>query len=338
MKLLLSFFVFIVANWPGLQPLLAGNIFTSEVILENRECRTSRVWAGFGHLNAQANEIVYGGPGGPDGEYLSRLVWDTDNTVTANVGFEAEFNPRWSLYGEVAFSLGPDDSHMENYDWLMPTSEWSDQSIHPDTDLDHYFQFDLGFDYHMLKREKLNVDLRFGFRYTDISFTAYGGDFTYSFNDFRDTVGSFPDGAPIISYRQKHPGFSIGPRFRWCATPRLTVRGGAFAGITLNASGRDHHWERELLFEDHLKSSAYYGASVGIDYRIGCRASFYLEGMYDEYTRADGSTTVTYQGASVDFGEGSAAADLRTSQVRVGVKIEGKHRPLFPDKNNPWNF
>ena len=123
-------------------------IFKKDLLYCKPEVRKRSVWAGFGHLNARANEFVYGGPGGPDGNQLSRLVWDANNALTFNLGFEGEINDRWGIFAETVVSLAVDDSYMVDYDWLDPTrADWTDRSVHPDTDLNHYVQVDLGIDY-----------------------------------------------------------------------------------------------------------------------------------------------------------------------------------------------
>lgn len=93
---------------------LSGDIFCydPELNLNCKKTKRSSVWAGFGQLKARAREIVYGGPGGHNGDELSHLIWDTDNALTFNLGFTGEINDRWNLFFDGSISLGPDNSEM----------------------------------------------------------------------------------------------------------------------------------------------------------------------------------------------------------------------------------
>jgi len=312
-----------------------GSLMAEDIFLyDSKDCfepNTKRrsVWAGFGHLSARANEYVYGGPGGPGGDQLSELIWDVNNALTFNVGFEGEINDCWNLFAEGVFSLSADDSHMVDYDWLYPTSDWSHRSEHPDTDLNHYVQVDLGLDFKIFESDCLAVTLRGAYRYTDIAFDAYGGSYIYSTGGFRDDAGTFPGGV-AISYRQKLPGVYIGPRIGWSVNERLRVKGGVLAGLTFNPVARDHHWLRETLFVDNLEGNAFYGANLGIDYALTDCTVLYVEGSYDHYEPTRGYTEIT---SPLGYGvtpHGSAGAELETTQIKAGVRFDSWHGPLVP--------
>src|SRR3546814_9973093 len=92
---------------------------------------------------------------------------------------------------------------MEDYDWFQPGNDWTDRSRHFDTDLDHYLMIDIAGRFDRLRWEDGRLGLLGGVRYTDVQWTAYGGDFVYTATTFRDTVGSFPAGERGITYRQQ---------------------------------------------------------------------------------------------------------------------------------------
>jgi outer membrane protease len=321
-----------------------GSLFANDIFLyDSKECfepnmRRRSVWAGFGHLSAQANEIVYGGPGGAGGDELSHLIWDVNDALTFNLGFEGEVNDCVNLFAEGVFSLSADDSQMVDYDWLLPTSDWSHRSVHPNTDLNHYVQIDLGLDYKLCESDCFTLSLRGAYRYTDISFDAYGGSFIYSGAGFRDTAGSFGDEI-AISYRQKLPGFYLGPRVGWSINERLRLKAGALAGFTFSPEARDHHWMRELLFVDRLEGAAFYGANLGIDYALSDCTVLYLEGAYDQYESTRGYTEITdSSGATGVTPHNSAGADLQTTQIKAGVRFDSWHKPLTPNCFVPGCF
>ncbi|MDF1754400.1 MAG: omptin family outer membrane protease [Verrucomicrobiales bacterium] len=295
-----------------------------------RETRKSTVWAGFGHLNARADEIVYGGPGGANGDELSHLIWDVNNALTFNLGFEGEVNSRWSLFGEGTFSLSVDDTDMVDYDWLYPTTAWSERSTHPDSDLNHYAQVDLGGDFKLIDRDQFAFKIRGAFRYTDIAMDAYGGSGTYSVNSFRDTNISFAN-RPVISYRQKLPSLYIGPRINWSICERLHLNLGAVIGTTMQPEARDRHWLREIIFEDYLESNTFYGAMAGIDFDLNPSTTLYVEGSYDKYKLSKGFTEFYDPTGAYKTPNDSAGAELETIQIKAGVRIHGWHKQLVPD-------
>ena len=287
----------------------------------------SRVWSGFGYLNARAGEFVYG-PGGTNNK-VSHLVWDVNHALTYNLGFDGEINDRWSFFSDFVTSAVSDNSHMVDYDWLVPNAPWTHRSLHPNTELNHYFQYDGGLDFVALGSDAFKVHVRGGFRYTDISMDAYGGSYVYSNLGFRDSRGVFPGNQLGISYRQKLPGVYLAPRIEWAPTTRLNFNIGGTIGTTFNAEARDHHWQRRLLFVDHLNRSAFYGASLGIDYRIRPNTTLYVEGSYDKYRRTEGYTEIRRGFAQGFTGPDTSGAELKTTQIKAGIRIEGHKKRLF---------
>ena len=305
----------------------------------NTRLNRSSVWTGFGFLNARGSEIVLGGPGGPAGNEFSHLVWDVNNALTFNLGFEGEITGRWSMFADAVVSLDSDNSHMVDYDWIYPTSDWSHWSLHPDTNLNHYFQFDFGLDYLLHEQQNFSAAIRAGFRYTDISFDAYGGSYIYSDNGgFRNSSGVFNPNIHVISYRQKYPGLYIGPRVKWTPNQKFMVRIGAQAGYAIEPSAQDHHWLRRLVFVDHLEATPFYGFMLGVDYDLAPNATFYVEASYDKYVRTEGSTEVKWPTGSFGLPPDSAAADLRTTQIKAGVRIHGWKPRLFKEEKRPANI
>lgn len=285
-----------------------------------------KVWtvtAGLGYLQAQANEIVLQGPG--PGGVTSLLVWNVNDALTFNFGLKREIGQRLSFYGDTVVSLTADNSHMVDFDWLGTTGMVTDQSLHPDTDLNHYFQLDTGVEYLALDRERVDFLLRFGFRYTDISMDAYGGSFQYTTDPingpFFDDIGNFPNGVVAISYRQKFPGLYLAPMLEIQATERLKLSIGGLAGYTFSASDRDHHWARNTRFDGDLDTRPFYGARVGAEYQLTPCSSVYVVGKYDRYLTAVGDVSINTAGVTTSSPRGEAA-NLTTWQIDTGVKIK----------------
>ena len=129
-----------------------------------------------GHLQASGHEVVFGGASN-DGEW-SHLIWDTEHALTVDAGIRHEWGPRLSLHADFSTAL-VDDGQMVDYDWLGPTAQWTDQSIHPDTSLDAYYRLDVAASWTFFKREHFALAALAGFRYIDTSWTARGGAFFF---------------------------------------------------------------------------------------------------------------------------------------------------------------
>lgn len=278
---------------------------------------------GIGYLQATADEIVYGGPS-RDGE-LSHLIWDVEHAAIWHVEGRLKATPDLDLFARFATHLDA-DGYLVDYDWLGTGDDWTDRSLHDDTALDHYFQTDAGAAWTFHESEALSLAAQFGFRYTDISFTARGGDFVYSTDPtgglFRDDRGSFPAGEPGISYRQQWPGLYLGPEATW-ARDRFSVKAGGLAGIALSPSDRDHHWDRNLLFVEDFESRGFFGAHLALTQALTDSVSLNLEALYEYWQLAKGSTRVTDTATGeVEIYSGEAAgARLESWQLRLGVSV-----------------
>lgn len=230
---------------------------------------------------------------------------------------------------------------MVDYDWIYDDPQlpyynypdktrWTDRSQHPDTNLNHYYQIDTGLDFYAIEQQKLDLILRFGFRYTDIGFDAYNGDYIYSdqVNGFRGDVGNFTDGLGI-SYRQKLPGFYLNPRVNWKIAQAVDLTFGGTIGATYKPMDRDHHWHRNLVFVEDLESTTFWGLNATIDYRVTPCLLFYVEGNYDKYTLHKGHTIVSDGYQSSNSGNDAAGADLETLHIKIGFRYQKHHEPLL---------
>ncbi len=131
-----------------------------------------------GYLTARAHENVYDLTDG--GRKISRLVWEIDNAATINVDGQVRINEKWSLFGAVSFGFDMDNS-MVDYDYLDPNRlTWTDHSTHPDTELDRYLSLDAGVKYRFWDNGQLHSSALGGAKYTNIKWTARGGDYVYS--------------------------------------------------------------------------------------------------------------------------------------------------------------
>ncbi len=97
------------------------------------------VFGGVGYTWLKGNELVYS-----NGDRISHLKWES-NAPVVNLGAKGNFYGPWTLSGNLQFGFSG-NSKMRDYDWLGENYEfdnWTHRSVHPDTHLDRYINFDI---------------------------------------------------------------------------------------------------------------------------------------------------------------------------------------------------
>ncbi len=280
------------------------------------------VVGGIGYTWLKGNELVYDDAG----RRISQLIWKTDAPVLT-LGAAAHFKEVWTVkaHAHIGFS---GSSYMEDYDWLepfvqagAPDDQWSDRSRHKDTNLDRYLNLDIAVGRDFIVSDETVVNLHGGFKYTDVKWTAYGGEFVYSVGGFRDTTGNFPAGEKGITFEQRLPGVFIGTE----ASTKIgawTLTGMARGGITINPSDTDHHWMRDLRFEDEYSTIPFVSLDARVDYALSEGASIFLAGNFEKFFREKGDTTI-YQDSTGQKGptfENGAGMDFQSVTISAGLK------------------
>ncbi|NTB97452.1 omptin family outer membrane protease [Agrobacterium tumefaciens] len=273
-----------------------------------------------GVLDLRATETVHIG-----GRKLSELEWETKNAVALRGSLGLELAPGWRVKaeGRVGFE---GDGYMTDYDWVWPFSRdsskdnWSHRSQHDDTRLDHYFSGNLELNRMLLDDPQQYLSAGVGFRYTDVQWSAYGGNAVYSVFSPRDFSGKFKDGLKGITYRQQIPVFygnlTGGQRFgNWSLN--LGLEGGAM----VYGKATDDHWLRDMRFTDKFDVAGMFGVKAGVAYDLTENASIYLDGAYDYTSLGRGDTHYSGAGAgNLSSEKNAGGGDLQSIFVGMGVK------------------
>lgn len=272
-------------------------------------------YGGIGMANIKAGEYVY------DGDHkLSQLDWESKGVKTGTIGAEVSIGYAWKLKGRVDVGLGG-DGYMEDRDWLSTSYDgWTDQSLHPDTELDRYINVLLEAERALVDTGTTRLGVGGGIGYTDVKWTARGGSYIYSTYTLHDTVGDFADGEKGITYEQRIPTLFLSAN----AEQRIgdfTLAGTLRGGAALGYKGIDDHWMRDLRFTDKMEPAPMLGATVTANYQILPSAALYVGGDFQKIfkTRGDAHVRDTVTGASGSFDD-SAAADFQSIMVSAGVK------------------
>lgn len=311
-------FILSAAMMAACLPVIHANANDTTKIVD----QSFEVLGSVGYTWLRGNELVY-----ENGNRISHLIWETGAPLL-QLSARAKLGDDWTVSARASTAFAG-TSHMADYDWLLPHridfafDNWTDRSLHPNTLLDRYLELDvaLGRDFALDGNASINV--HGGFRYTNVKWTAYGGSFVYSDLGFRDDVGGFSP-SQIISYEQRFPGLYLG------ASGTLdigdwTLAGHANAGLTISATATDHHWRRNLRFEEVYAPKPFVEVGAQADYKVSDTASVYLAGSYEHHfnTRGDVMMYDIPTGAYISGPDiAGAASDLTTFRVAGGIKVQ----------------
>lgn len=274
-----------------------------------------------GQTSVKANEIVYGQPvyGYPTDYKLSHLIWEVKNNPVLVGGFSyTRNNMRMNL--ELQTAVTEEKGVMDDYDWLIIGSDWSDWSHHEDTSLTDYSSLDLNFDYQFYGPDDSAWRFLLGYRESNWAWGARGGTFIYSDVGFRDWSGSFTPGLPVINYKQEFSTPYVGIKYegksgKW----KYHFQYEYSSWVSLKDT--DHHVLRDLLFIGDFENGDMSAYKIGIAYKISGK----LEGFvrYDalEYEELKGNTTYrdSNTGALLGYCLNCAGADNTSSAWSVGI-------------------
>lgn len=287
------------------------------------------VFGGIGLANIKAQEFVYPSAGActesgwvSKGHKCSQLNWESKGVTLFTLGFDAQIDDDWSLNGSINFGTGG-NGHMVDFDWLSRGhDDWSDRTIHPGTELDHYVDGAVELDRIIYGSETSSFAVGAGFRYTDVKWTAYGGSGLYSSEDgFRNSPVAWADGERAISYRQKIPvGFVSLSGERVLGD--LTISGGIQGGLSFGIKDIDDHWSRDLRYHDDMDPAPTIGATVAVNYALTPGASLYLSGSFERVFHKPGDMQIddTAEGTRYPPTKDEAGANFESMSISFGLK------------------
>jgi outer membrane protease len=270
---------------------------------------TVKLGASISQVSGSGQESVFTG----DQKY-SQLDWQINDVAMLNADIAVQISP-W-----LGFKIGggtklSGSSDMVDYDWLLPVNDWSDRSIHPDTEIDAANFVDGSARLALFRHPNFAIGTMAGMRWDQWAFQANGGSFVYSENGFRDDVGNFPSGEVGISYEQSiwtpYVGMTLMAEF-----DRLAFNASAKGSLWAVAKGTDQHHQTGVLYEDNVSGGTMYEFTVGASYQV--TDSIAVKAGYEKlaYEEMRGSTTASVIGGGY---KGSGGAQL----LELGGDIAG---------------
>lgn len=309
-------------------PALAAELTGSEwAYLSDDTNESLQIRGSFGAIGIEAREYVFATPGSTN--TASQLIWQSAAPL-ATIEFDFVSADDWTIAARARGAL-LGMSYMEDYDWFGPDfvsydfDDWTHRSQHTNTHLDWYLDASFALGRNLVVEPHSTVNLNAGLKYTDVQWTAIGGDYVYSGfigdapGGFRDDTGSFAD-EPGITYRQQLPALFAGLNAE-VTSGEWTFDTGLQAGVVLLGVATDHHWLRDLKFVDHLAPAPMLNLEAGATYNVsdnlGLHMSAAIEKVFmarantDEYDIPTDDLLNTYSdSAGAEFGSVSVSAGV----------------------------
>jgi outer membrane protease len=244
-----------------------------------------------GRAAGEAEETVYI----PElGHKLSKLNWDIDNVYMLGLGGSVAPLSWLKFNADVWFKLNDGDGTMDDYDYFLLDSSYTDWSHHENVDLTKGLIFDVNAEMTFYRWQKTAFYGILGFKYDNWKWEARGGDYIYSTFALYDTVGSFSDDELVISYEQKFyaPYLGIGFTSDLDVTP-ITFSGRFIYSPLVSAEDKDQHHLRNLVFEEDFDDGKLYAVDLSGAYRFTGNFALMASYHFQKYDRVRGGTKIT---------------------------------------------
>ena len=302
----------------------AADVFIQPDIFPQPQDNSFSFSGSIGILALEAKEYVFDGTGSSN--TLSLLTWQSTAPLL-KLGFNANFYEGWTIAAKSQIAMSG-NSYMDDFDWLLPfrpgfaSNEWTDRSIHEDTNLDWFFNSSIALGKNIDMGNGFSINLNAGAKYTDVQWAARGGDYVYSTAGFRDSSGSFADTAGI-SYRQQLPSAFVGLDTKFVKGD-ITFDLGAQAGMTFLASATDWHWMRTppLRFVENVNPAPTLAATGGVSYKVHNDIDIFFEGSVEKifFGRSDTTVYNNDTNANLGFFNDSSGAELLSASASFGLR------------------
>lgn len=278
----------------------------------------------FGTIALDAEEIVWDTDfgGEANNERLSQLNWNTYWAPTFSANAQLSYGDKLGVEFQTRFAI-TGDSFMSDYDWLYYHStdedSWSHRSYSDDTRLKYYYE--LGANIHRdfeLEDSGIKLSPALGFNFTNLRWKAYGGEYVYSIDDFRDSEGEFPDDEAGIAYRMRYLTPYIGLTLsRQFGDYSLSATGKY--GRSLRADVFDQHFVRDLEISANAPSLHYLSAEIELRRAINENFDVFASLDWQHFERQTMTSHYKYKyEPDFDYPDGAAAA-LDTSSLSFGT-------------------
>jgi plasminogen activator len=274
--------------------------------------------AGAGYLTGESKELVYW----PAlGNYkASELTWEIDNLFMVGIGAQMKVRDWMAVNFNGWFKAFDGEGTMDDYDWMSRGGDWTDWSHHENTDVTEGSILDINVEFSFVRSDIFDLKAIAGYKRDNFGWEAYGGEYTYSENGFRDTTGTFPEGVAVIGYEQTFTSFYFGMGFAGKFNT-FELNGRFIYAPLVQAEATDYHYLRDLVTYDEGEDGDMIAFDVSGSFFITPNLAVEMGYSYQKYDTLQGDSEWHYrnEGVVYYFADG-AGMDQTSSLISLGLR------------------
>ncbi len=278
----------------------------------------------FSLVNGRSYELVMASAGS-DTPYLSKLVWELNNTV--NLGAAVSVNMGNLLFFNLAAakSLTYKTGEMNDYDWLYDsypdadTTTWTNWSL-SDIYLKDSYQIDYNTSLRVFRNYRFSLDGLAGFKLIHWAWTDILQDIDYPYSSYDPSYLTGENGIDYeVNYRIPYTGLRLSAE-KDAIQGSLTM----IYSSMVSADDYDHHLFRDLHFYDFFENGRFFGLTAGIRYRTSRHFSLSLSYEWEEVFETVGDVYILRETDSgfIRYAPDIGGAGIRYTASTVSAALE----------------
>lgn len=268
-----------------------------------------------GWLQGESHEMVYKKHSTLK---VSQLDWRTRNVATmkGKVDWRALRRLTLSLTGWT--SLTSAHGYMDDRDWLMFTLSPSENIVyvmshswHADTHLNYANQSDISVKGWLIDEDHFSVGVLLGYQQTRLSWTARGGAFYQTSQEYLtgnkySVTGSY-DQSCSLGYKQQFSVPYIGVITEYHRN-NLEISSTLKYSNWVQAKDYDHHGCRSIIYTSRSSHSDFFSVALNLAYLMSSQLKLFVELTHEHYAEAKGNMhLINYKNNSqLDVGHNTA--------------------------------
>ncbi len=274
---------------------------------------------GAGYLSGESTESVY--DTAASGYKLSELTWRLRDVFMFNAGISVQPATWLKLNGDIWIKANDGNGSMDDYDWFVEGRDWTHWSHHNNVELSEGLMYDLNVEFPFYRFDQATFSALIGYKHDHWEWKTRGGSYIYSTYALRDTIGTFPDDEPGITYEQTFGVPYVGLAFA-ARLEKATLTGRLIGSTLVKVEDVDHHHMRNLLFENDFDTGSMVSFDLGGGYNLTDQLSLLAAYHYQIYYETKGSTKVTdlLTGETQNFPGDAAGTDHQSDMVSLSLR------------------
>ncbi|PZV31947.1 protease [Escherichia coli] len=235
-----------------------------------------------GTLSGKTKERVYLAEEG--GRKVSQLDWKFNNAAIIKGAINWDLMPQISIGAAGWTTLGSRSGNMVDQDWMDSSNPgtWTDESRHPDTQLNYANEFNLNIKGWLLNEPNYRLGLMAG--YQEMPYIGLTGSYRYE-------------------------DFELGGTFK-------------YSGWVESSDNDEHYDPgKRITYRSKVKDQNYYSVAVNAGYYVTPNAKVYVEGAWNRVTNKKGNTSLyDHNNNTSDYSKNGAGIENYNFITTAGLK------------------